>query len=400
VSGSYLDLLKQRGAAQFVTAGFVARLPIAMISLGIVLYVTDLTNSYALAGAMSATFALAAAFIGPLGARLADRYGQDRTVWLLGAGQVAALVLFVVAAGAHVPVVLQFALLIVCGGIAPNIGSLVRARWAYRLSGKPELTSAFALEAVIDEVVYVLGPPLAVALALRFGAWSALVASAVLIAIGATWLSLQRSTQPEPRPRIETHRDHRIFTAPMVVVVVIMMLMGGIFGSFEVTTVAFTRELGQEGGTGIVLAVYALGSLLSGLAVGAIRPSAGMGSQLIVYSAVLAIVVLPLPFVTSVPMLIGVAFIAGVSVSPVLIATVSLVEEVVSGHRLTEALTIAISGVLVGLAIAATASGAIADANPPAMGYWVMTGCGILAFVVAMSTHKILRRLPSRPPVL
>lgn len=398
MAAPYRDLLTRPGVVSFTSAGFIGRLPISMLTLGIVLYVTDLTNSYALAGAMSATFALAQAFIGPFGARLVDRFGQDRVVWILAAVQVSALVGFVFAARADTPILWQFLLLIVAGGVGPNIGSIVRARWAYLLGGEPQLGSAFAWEAVVDEVVFIVGPPLATVLALAVGAWAAIAAGAVLIMIGSIWLSLLPATQPPCRPPVEAQEHHRILGPAILVVVAVMALMGGVFGSFEVSTVAFAQGLDQPAAIGVVLALFAAGSLLSGLAFGAIKPTTSLGRQLKMATTFLAIVVVPLPFVSSIPLLAAVSFVAGLSVSPVLIVAITIVERVVHPARLTEAFTISISGVAVGLALGSTISGAIVDAHTPSMGYAVMTISGFGALTLVLASTRVLNTLVATPP--
>jgi predicted MFS family arabinose efflux permease len=369
-----------------------------MLTLGIVLYVKDLTGSYALAGAMSATFALAQAFIGPFGARLVDRFGQDRVVWVLATFQVGALLGFVLAAQANVPIAVQFLLLVIAGGVGPNIGSAVRARWAHLLRGEPQLGSAFAWEAVVDEIVFVVGPPLATILALRIGAWAAIVASAGLIMVGAIWLSLLSATQPPRQPKIEAENRQRILGPVMLVMVAVMVLMGGVFGSFEVSTVAFAQELDQSGAMGLILALFAAGSLLSGLTFGAIKPTASFGRQLQFAVTFLAIVVVPLPFISTIPVLAVAAFVAGLSVAPVLIVTITIVERVVHSSRLTEAFTIAISGTAVGLAIGSTLSGALVDAHTPSAGYAVMTASGIGALGVVLVSARTLKSVQPKPP--
>ena len=69
------------GGAAFSLAGFVARLPISMQSLGIVLLVAAARGSYGLAGGVSATFLVAGAAAAPVLGRLTDRLGQSRVLF-------------------------------------------------------------------------------------------------------------------------------------------------------------------------------------------------------------------------------------------------------------------------------------------------------------------------------
>jgi len=363
-----------------------------MVSLGVVLLITDANGSYALAGAMSAAFALATAFISPFGARWVDRSGQTKVLPILAVVESIFLVLFTLAATHGYPVALQFGLVVLAGASSPNIGSTVRARWANMLTGGPGLRSAFALEAVVDELVFVVGPPLVTTLAVKFGPPQALFVCVVLILSGSFWLAALRSTQPQPRPKDHSEARSGFINAGFVIVTSLLLLMGGIFGAFEVTTVAFTTELGHEGITGLVLAVYAFGSLLSGLLVGARSSTTGMPQQLLIATIVLAVVTLPLPFVSALGPLIAAAFFAGLAVSPVLILTLTIVQSLVPPPRLTEALTIATGGVTVGFAMAATGSGALVDTMGAHAGYYLMAGCAVLALIVATATWKTLKK--------
>lgn len=379
VANSYRQILAVPGSASFVMAGFVGRLPISMVSLGIVLLVVARTGSYALAGFMSAAYALAAAFLGPFGARFIDRHGQHRIVPVLAISQIVFLLAFVAASSLGLPVVLQFLLLVLSGGTSPNVGSLVRARWAYALRGDISVRTAFALEAIVDEIVFIAGPPLVTVVALQISEPAALALCAVLIAIGTIWLALLRSSQPHPTGKLPIGSAGRVLSAGMAAVVATMALMGAIFGCFEVTTVAYAQEADAADLTGWLLALYATGSLLSGVVVGAVQFSRPTAVQLPVFATALAVVALPLPFVPNTGVLALTIFIAGMAVSPVLISCATLVEELVPTARLTEAMTLTISGIAVGLALGSTLSGFLVDTAGAKHGYWVMTLSSLLA---------------------
>ncbi len=394
----YLRLLRLPGAGRFVSAGFIGRLPISMLSLGVVLLVTAQSGSYALAGALSATVALAAAFVSPLGLRWADRAGQSRAVPVLVAAQSTALVLFTMSVVRDFPVTVQFLLAFIAGATGPHVGSLVRARWAAQLSGTPQLGSAFALEAVIDEMVFIVGPPLMTVLALQWGEAAAMYSCAALILTGALWLASQTSSQPPVHRRSPGHGPQPLMSAGLVAVVLIMVLLGGVFGSFEVTSIAFTRALGYEQLIGAVLALYACGSLISGLLLGLRQPPADPRRRVVLSAGFLAVVSAPLMLVQHIAPLMALAFLAGLAVSPLLIVTTTIIEQMVPGSRLTEALGISVSGIAVGLAVGSTSSGALIDAVSADAGYTFMAVCGVGSLLVAAAGHGLMRpslRAPS-----
>ncbi|MGA0980248.1 MAG: MFS transporter, partial [Candidatus Nanopelagicales bacterium] len=200
IAGPYAEILRQPGAGRFTTAAFIARLPISMVGLGIVLMVSELRGSYALAGILAAAYTVSAALLNPLGSRAVDRWGQRRVVRLLVIVHVAGLVTLALATvNAASPVVLA-ALAIVSGATQPATGALVRARWAHVLGGDRRLRTAFAFEGVLDELIFVVGPPLATFLAVALSAPAPVVASAILVAIGSLLLLIQRASEPPPSP--------------------------------------------------------------------------------------------------------------------------------------------------------------------------------------------------------
>ena len=139
------------------------------------------------------------------------------------------------------------------------------------------------------------------------------------------------------------------------------MLLGGIFGSFEVTTVAFTRQAGVPSAAGLLLALYAVGSLIAGLIFGAMALRASLLRQFMIAVAALAVVTAPLPFLDTVWLVAIGLFVAGIACSPVLISGMALIERIVPTHRLTESMAWATSGLAVGIAMATPLAGVIID---------------------------------------
>jgi hypothetical protein len=63
--GTYREVLSRPGAALFSFTAMMARFPLAMAGLGIVLVVSERTGSYGHAGGVAAAYVLAAAALGP-----------------------------------------------------------------------------------------------------------------------------------------------------------------------------------------------------------------------------------------------------------------------------------------------------------------------------------------------
>jgi predicted MFS family arabinose efflux permease len=393
---TYTQLFRQPGTLRFSAAAFVMRLPMSMLGLGAVLFLTLRGESYALAGAVSAAGALSNAVVGPFLSRYIDRYSQHRVVPIAISIAVVFQVLFVVAVLGGWPVWTWFAAFCLGEAFVPTVGSLVRARWAYVLDDAADVRTAFALESVVDEIVFIAGPPIATLLAISVVQWGAVGAAVALLIVGTLWLVPQRRTEPPPAGA--AHREGRgaVRYPGIALVAAVFFFLGGVFGAFEVVTVASAEELGVQGWTGVLLAVYALGSGLAGLTLGALHLRASLPRQLRWFLLLLAVVSIPFPFLHS-PLLLGVvAFVAGVAVAPSLITGMALVERLVPSTRLTEGLTISFAGITVGFAFAAPASGLVIDSLGPSAAYWILTGSAFACALVGLAGGGHLERALSR----
>lgn len=381
--GPYSTVLRTPGARAFSATGLVARLPMSMFGLGIVLAVTGSAGSYTAAG-----FAAGAALVGqaigsPVQARIADRVGQRRMLLpLLGVHGIALGSLIAVVGDAAVGA-LPYPVLVACavgsGLTLPQIGALVRARWARLYSATPRLHTAYAWESVLDEVVFVVGPVLVVALATGVHPVAGLVAILALGLGGGVVFASLRATEPPVRRQTGPVVRDRLPVATLAWIVVAFVFMGAIFGSVEVTTVAFTEALGATAASGPVLAVFAGGSLVAGLVAGALHWKSNPRRRFLVGQAALGVAVLPLSFVGSIPVLFVAVFIAGFAISPTLITGFSMVEAEVPASRLTEGLAWVSTALSVGVAAGAAVVGPVIDLVGPSEAYLVAFFCGVLA---------------------
>jgi len=393
VFGNYAQVLRRPGAIRFSAAGMLARMQMSMAGLGAVLLLSVERDSFAVAGTVSAIYALSAAVIGPQISRLIDVFGQHRVVpaqLAVHVPAIAGMIIIATTTTLNWPI---FALALVAGAAQPNMGPLVRARWSAQLHGTSLLRTAFAWESLVDEAVFILGPPLATVVALQIAPSAALVLATILLVVGTLLLLTQRSTEPTPSGRRTGAKGRPAILLPGVGgISAIFVMLGGIFGSFEVTTVAFTREAGVPQAAGALLALYAVGSLAAGLIFGALALRSSLVRQYTVAIALLAVVTLPLPFLDEVWLVAIGLFVAGIACSPVLISGMALIERIVPSTRLTESMSWASSGLAVGIATATPLAGVIIDRSGAGMAYWVTSGCAIGALLIALIVLPSVRR--------
>ena len=407
MTSPYRQVLSLPGAVAFTVTGLVARMPLSMLSLGIVLLVSARTGSYAQAGAISASYVVANAVGAVPLARLVDRRGQGRVLGPAVTVSVGclALLMVVVEQGWAAP----WPHLAAAGsGLAfPNVGAAVRERWAYVEPDPGLLHTAFSLEAVNDEIVFIVGPVVTTLLAAAVDPAAGLVTAGVA-AFSGTWaLVAQRRTEP-PRPSATASSSSepagRKPARPMpwlqlTPLVTCSVGLGALFGGCEVAVVAFSTEQGVRAASGFLLALWALGSLLAGIISGSLVLRSGPDVRFRWGLLSLGLAMVPLPFIGSVAVMAPVLFLGGFAISPTLIAAASWVQALVPADRLNEGMTLVTTGLVAGVGPGAAVVGAVVDAAGASVAFWVPAGAGLAGAAVAFvgSALVVTRRVAETP---
>jgi MFS family permease len=393
----YARLFTVPGAVAFSFSGWLARLPMPILGLGAVLLVAGETGSYALAGGVAGALALAGALVSPLWARAMDRRGQGTVLPWAMTGYLAFGLSFTLAVVAGAPRWSWFVLAALTGACAPNIGSLVRARWAHALDAQRRQT-AFAFESVVDEVVFVVGPPLVTFLATLINPTVGFVTGVVIGFAGGLWLSRLRGTEPPVHPRGATGPAGRAGAlGPTTVTVgVAYLAVGVVFGAMDVVVVAFAQAAGAPAMAGVALATYAGGSLVAGLAYGVLRLPGSLAARYVGCAVLFGVVAQSLLAVGSLAVLLPAAFVAGLAIAPVLVSGLSLVESRVSRAALTEALTWVTTGLILGVTAGSALAGAAVDAWGAQRAFVVPALAAVLAALLALAGAPVLLRARPR----
>ena len=351
--------------AAIVTATVIGRLPIGISGLAILLYVEQVTGSFADAGICAGALALGSALGAPLQGRLIDWRGERALlplafahaaglllVWALGAADVAAAGIAVASLAA--------------GAAVPPVSSVLRSRWPLLLAERPELIpSAYALDSVMIEAIFVVGPLLTTVIVATVGAQYALAISAGAVLGGTSMLlaglhGRERPASPEAGSR---RFGLGALAAPGLRTLVVASLpVGFAFGTIEVVLPAFSAEHGHRELGGVLLAVWAASSGVAGLVYGARTPRSPLTQVHLRLACLLPLASAGLIAATSPFTMALLVIVMGLPIAPLIASRNQLVERLAPLGTSTEAFTWPLTALIAGLSLGAAVGGALVEA--------------------------------------
>lgn len=393
---NYAKLFSFEGTRAFCISGAIARLPISMMGLGIVLALNHIYNNWTIAGTMSAAYVLSQAAVTPLYAKLFDRFGQRKVGVIALSAQVVCMLSFATAALFHIPLPILFALAILMGVTQFAFGALVRTRWAYTLKNQSDdtlLNVAYALESGIDEIVFIFGPILAAWLATSVHPVSQLFVPVLASGLGGAWFLSLKNTQPavvkivqvesapandeDVRVALEngpytasedsskngkkliaknlrdrlslkqlrnTNRKNKpknvLLYRGIIPLVVMFLVFNMSFSAFDVSVTAAMRAQGLDKLIGLQLALFACGSLVGAVIFGSHKFRGSNWSHLIVFLSLLTIGFILMNINIDRLVLLSIfELLSGLCVSPIFATGNLIVKDTIPEHSLTEGLS-------------------------------------------------------------
>ena len=390
MANPYLQVLRTPHTLPMVLAAFIGRLPLSMVGLGSVLLIASETGSYGLGGAVAAVGAVTTAIAGPLLGRWADAHGQRRVLLPVLTVFILAGVAFLFSVREAWPLWTVFASAGLAGACIPPVSSMIRVRWTHLLRGSHRLPTALAMESVVDEFVFIVGPVLVTFLSTTGHATSGVVTAFAFAVLGSLLFAAQRRTEPEPHGHAGRQGPSAIRTTGLRVLFVVGAAVGAILGALEIALVAFADELDAKAMSGVLIAGLALGSMASGIGWGLVHWRIPLRRRLAVALIALTVLTIPLLLVRDVWLMIPFVVIAGLAVSPSLISSFTLAELLVPRAAVTEAFTWIGTALGLGVALGASVAGKLVDVSGANTAFVVATvAAGIAAVVVACSQRLL-----------
>ncbi len=402
---SYFRLMRVPGAGTLVFWGMAGRLPIAMRSISCLILISAVTGSLGDAGAVSAAMLIAQGAASPATGWLADRWGQRRVLLAAGPAQAAGIALLVASIMLRAPLWLLIVVAAATGCTAVSFGSFMLARWAVLVGGRM-LRTAYAVESMLEEVVFLAGPLLVAVLVSAIHPAAGLGACGVLTAAGCTALALNRRSEPAPPARADRPpagtaggRSRQLPVAQLPVaragVRVLMACyagMGFLLGSVDVTMIAFARERSVPWLGGVLLALTAAGSFTGGAVYGAVDWRLPGERLLAATTCLLTLGAVPLAFGDSFLLMGFLAFAAGLAIAPALIAGTTLLESMVPKGALSGAFSWLTSTGSVGIALGTAVGGRLAGQGGFGHAAWSAVGGGLVALGLSVAGQPAMRR--------
>jgi hypothetical protein len=389
------SLLSTPGALRLFGSSIIARLPVVMLSIGLIVHAQRLTGSFAAAGLVAATLAIAEGGGGPLLGRLVDRCGQT-LVLLAGAGVAGAALAAIALLPAGVPVWLLVGLAAVLGLTLPPVGACMRCLLPEVVCGDDALRAAYAAETTAAELTWIAGPPLVLLLAGLFSTGAALLVAGVILVSATAAFALQPASRSwRPKSHSSVRAGGALRAPAMRTLVLVLVAVGVLFGAVEVAVAAAAHASGSPASAGPLLGIWGAGSVVGGLIAARAGGGARGGAGLALILTALAGTHLALAVVANnrVGLVVGLAF-AGAAIAPTLATVYTMVEHAAPTGTLTEAFAWLSTASAIGTSLGAAGAGAVASASGPAAAFVLAGGAGAAAVVIAVLGTRTLRVEP------
>ncbi|MCJ1679025.1 MFS transporter [Streptomyces sp. APSN-46.1] len=361
-----------------------------MRSVSCLLLISAFTGSMAQAGTVAAAMLVSQGVASPVLGRMADRVSQRKVLLTAALAHAAGMTTLLVSIVLKAPLWLMIVAAVAAGCTSVSFTSFMRARWA-TMVGPGLLRAAYAMESMLDDTIFLVGPLLVTVLASAVHPAAGLVACLVLTTVGSVAVALHRRSEPVSEPTPGRGPERALGVPGVWVLMIAYAGMGFQFGAVDVTMIAFARERSTPGLAGVFISLIAVGSLIAGLVYGSANWRLSQARLLAVTTGLLTLGVVPLAFVESPLVMCFLVVVAGIAISPALIAGSTLLESLAPKSALSEAFSWLTSFGALGIASGTAVGGQLADLGSSAHAAWAGVGGGAVALVLSLAGQSALR---------
>lgn len=358
----YLDFVRQPNVAPLLAVALFARMPIGMLGFAMLMYLREALGDFARAGTVVGIEFVMMALAAPIQGRLIDRHGPRKLLVATGIAQPLALLGMLAAPKLGWPFAVLVAFGVLAGAFASPITTLTRTMWRSLFDREDDRRTAFALDAVMIEVNFVLGPAIMATIVAYVGTTPAFAVA--IVAVAAAVVIFLASRAPRHFRRIQDVERHFLgpLTEPRLLVVFAATFGEAMaIGMLEVGYPAYGVALAAPAIGGMLLSMNSLGSAIGGAAYGGLHFRARIERQ---FAATLGLMSVPLVLhavAPTTPLFATAAFFAGMLIAPSIAAQSVLVSRLAPAHYATEAFTWSSSCIVAGIGIGEALGGLLVE---------------------------------------
>ncbi|MEV6049982.1 MFS transporter [Streptomyces sp. NPDC052107] len=384
----YLEILRARHALRLLTGTLVGRLPNATAAIALVLFVRAEGGTYSLAGALAAVYGVANAVGQPVLGRLVDLHGQPRVQ--LPAAVLAALSMAVFAFSGTDPLPAAYAAVAAAGLFAPPLEGGLRALWPSVLRREEQVHTAYAMDAIAQEIMFTVGPLLVTLCVSLWDERAALLVLNLLGVLGALSVVVSppsRAWRSAPR---EAHWLGALRSPGLLVLLGSFLFVGIALGSITVASVSYADGHGGDAVYGWMMAGLGLGALVGGTVYGARRWGGSPERRLSALVALLAVCYLPLMLTPGAPAMVLLSVLSGVFLAPCIACAFIIVDRHAPSGTVTEAFSWLVTTFTVGASVGTGVAGPVVQAGGTVWGFAVPGAAGAVSLLVLLATGRVL----------
>ncbi|MEU3411343.1 MFS transporter [Streptomyces sp. NPDC006658] len=397
MAAGYVEILRARHALRLLAGTLVGRLPNATAAIALVLFVRAEGGSYSLAGGLAAVYGVANAVGQPVLGRLVDLYGQPRVQ--LPAAVLAALAMTVFALCGTDPLPLAYAAVAVSGLFAPPLEGGLRALWPSVLRREDQVHTAYAMDAIAQEVMFTVGPLLVTLCVSVWDERAALLVLNLLGVLGALSVVVSppsRAWRSAPR---EAHWLGALRSPGLLALLAAFLFIGIALGSITVAAVSYADGHGGDAVYGWLMAGLGLGALAGGTVYGARRWAGSPERRLRVLVALLAVCYLPLTLTPGTVAMVLLSVVSGVFLAPCIACAFIIVDRHAPRGTVTEAFSWLVTTFTVGASVGTGLAGPVVQAGGTVWGFGLPSVAGAVSLLVLLATGGVLAA-PARGAVV
>ena len=386
----YWTLLEQPALRSVIPASFLGRLPIGITGLAVLMLAQSTTGSFARGGAVAACYTAGLAALAPMLGRFIDRYGPRPALLGCAFAFPSVLLALIAALERPAPLWIAFTLAAAAGACFPPITVCMRTFFKQRLTDDALLATAYSLESVLIEIIFILGPVL-VALFVALVSSAAAVVFAAACGCAGTLLFLRSRAIAEWH--IEPRRGARLFGplaepefSPLLVVI---LCYASAFGLVEIATIAYATELARPALAGVLLGIMSVGSAAGGLVYGSRSWHLPLARQFPLTLAFMGLGVAPLALLAPDWAFALWCLAAGIAMAPALIMQSMLIAKIARPEHSTEAFTWSATALLAGVGLGLIGGGLLLEQADSRAVFAAAAAISLAASAVATRLVKV-----------